>query len=256
MWQQVITYLRQACLLLQLTTPDCFESLVVKGNVLTDTVCLKSTLSKSLGVAIVLGSVLVKLPQIIKILRSGNAKGLSFAGVLLELVAVTANGAYSYSKGFPFNSYGEAVFMSLQTSLIALLILWFGGSTILTLAFSAIYGSIVFAITHPSGLVSAEVLWYGQAANIPMVVVGKLIQVLANFRQGHTGQLSAITVFLLTAGSLARIFTSLQETGGDKVVVMTYIASSAVNVLLTLQMLYYWKATNKALAGDSKKKRR
>ena len=49
-----------------------------------------------------------------------------------------------------------------------------------------------------------------QAANIPMIVVGKLIQAISNFRQGHTGQLSAITVFLLTAGSLARIFTSIQ----------------------------------------------
>jgi mannose-P-dolichol utilization defect protein 1 len=49
-------------------------------------------------------------------MSSGSAKGLSFTGVLLELVAVTANGAYSYSKGFPFSSYGEAVFLSLQVS--------------------------------------------------------------------------------------------------------------------------------------------
>ncbi len=43
-----------------------------------------------------------------------------------------------------------------------------------------------------------------------MVVVGKMIQAISNYRQGHTGQLSAITVFLLAAGSLARIFTSIQ----------------------------------------------
>ena len=66
----------------------------------------------------------MKLPQILKILKSGSAKGISFTGTLLELVAVTANGAYSFSKGFPFNSYGEAVTLSLQSSLIALLILW------------------------------------------------------------------------------------------------------------------------------------
>jgi mannose-P-dolichol utilization defect protein 1 len=71
-----------------------------------------------------------------------------------------------------------------------------------------------------------------------MIVVGKLIQAISNFRQGHTGQLSAITVFLLTAGSLARIFTSIQEIGGDPVVVMTYVASSLVNVLLTFQVIY------------------
>lgn len=38
----------------------------------------------------------------------------------------------------------------------------------------------------------------------------QLIQAMSNFRNGHTGQLSAISVFLLFAGSLARIFTSLQ----------------------------------------------
>ena len=56
----------------------------------------------------------MKFVQIMKIVSSGSAKGLSFTGVLLELVACTANGANSYSKAFPFSSYGEAVFMSLQ----------------------------------------------------------------------------------------------------------------------------------------------
>lgn len=59
---------------------------------------------------------------------------------------------------------------------------------------------------------------------------------IANFRNGHTGQLSAVTIFLLALGSVARIFTSLQETG-DKIVVLTYVCSSAVNVLLALQVL-------------------
>lgn len=78
-------------------------------------------------------------------------------------------------------------------------------------------------------------LWYGQAANIPMVVVGKLIQVFANFRNGNTGQLSAITVFMLALGSLARIFTSIQETG-DRIVILTFVCSTAVNMLLALQV--------------------
>ena len=70
-------------------------------------------------------------------------------------------------------------------------------------------------ITQP-GLIPNDILWYGQAANIPLIVVGKLIQAATNYKNGHTGQLSAITVFLLTLGSLARIFTSIQDTG-DKV---------------------------------------
>ena len=53
----------------------------------------------------------------------------------------------------------------------------------MTVIFSVIYGATVFAITTP-GLVPEQVLWLGQAANIPMVVLGKMIQVIANFRQG------------------------------------------------------------------------
>lgn len=127
----------------------------------------------------------------------------------------------------------------------------YDGNTIFTVLFSLIYGATVFAITTP-GLVPTQVLWYGQAANIPMIVLGKMIQVIANYRQGHTGQLSAVTVFLLTLGSLARVFTSIQETG-DMVVISTYICSSTVNLLLASQLIYYWNVDVNAL--DTKKKR-
>lgn len=40
--------------------------------------------------------------------------------------------------------------------------------------------------------------------------LSQLIQAASNFRNGHTGQLSAVSVFLLFAGSLARIFTTMQ----------------------------------------------
>ena len=116
----------------------------------------------------------------------------------------------------------------------------YGGNSVMTVIFSLIYGATVFAITTP-GLVPDQVLWLGQAANIPMVVLGKLIQVIANFRQGHTGQLSAVTIFMLTLGSMARVFTSIQETG-DMVVISTYLCSSTVNLILSAQVLYYWNS--------------
>lgn len=234
-----MTTLQSLFLRLGLLSPKCFESLVGNMN-FGDSDCLKMLLSRSLGLGIIAGATCVKLPQIVKITRSGSATGISFVATLLELLAVTANGAYSFSKGFPFSSYGEAVTLSLQTSLIALLILWYNGNSVMTVIFSLIYGVTVYAITTP-GLVPEQVLWLGQAANIPMVVLGKMIQVIANFRQGHTGQLSAVTIFMLTLGSMARVFTSIQETG-DMVVISTYLCSSSVNLMLSAQVLYYWNA--------------
>jgi hypothetical protein len=81
-----------------------------------------------------------------------------------------------------------------------------------------------------------------------------LLQIFTNFRNGHTGQLSAVTVFLLALGSLARIFTSIQETG-DQVIIATYLCSSAVNCILSLQVIWYWNATKRAQIKNQKKKR-
>ena len=61
-------------------------------------------------------------------------------------------------------------------------------------------------------LCPVELLWYGQAINIPMIVVGKFMQIYANFSNGHTGQLSAITTFLLALGAIARnAFVSFEK---------------------------------------------
>lgn len=41
-------------------------------------------------------------------------------------------------------------------------------------------------------------------------------------------------------GSLARVFTTLQEVD-DKVILYSFVAGFALNLVLALQMLWYWK---------------
>lgn len=78
------------------------EDVKVYNYVLFAVPCFKATLSKSLGIGIIAGSILVKVPQIVKILNSKSAKGINVYGVYLELFAITANFTYSYVMGFPF----------------------------------------------------------------------------------------------------------------------------------------------------------
>src|SRR5688500_7626979 len=68
-----------------------------------------------------------------------------------------------------------------------------------------------------------------------------MIQAVANYRNQSTGQLSAITIFLLFFGAVARIFTSIQETG-DMIVVYTYMAASFANGVIAFQVLWYWNS--------------
>ena len=183
----IIEKLRDVIFYLGLMTPTCFESLVVDLN-FSDTDCVKSGVSKTLGLGIVVGSSLVKVPQVLKIMASGSAEGISFMSVLLELIAITFSGVYGYSNNFPFSAYGESLFLAIQTGIIAMLVLaysrgklsamiflyFYAGKFCLTLksVLSLLLSGAVWALMNPH-ITPAEVLWYGQASNIPMILLGK-----------------------------------------------------------------------------------
>lgn len=61
-----------------------------------------------------------------------------------------------------------------------------------------------------SPIAPLNLLWTLQASVVPIIVVSKLIQAISNFRQGSTGQLSAISITMLFAGAAGRVFTSIQ----------------------------------------------
>nr|XP_021405405.1 mannose-P-dolichol utilization defect 1 protein [Lonchura striata domestica] len=145
----------------------CFDQFFLRLQLL-HVPCLKILLSKVLGYGIVAGSVLVKVPQLLKVWGSRSGGGLSLPSVLLELLALGGSVGYGCARSFPFR---------------------FG-----------------------------------------------LIQIVTNARQGHTGQLSGVSTGLLFGGALARIFTSLTETG-DLLLASTFAASAACNGVLLAQVL-------------------
>ncbi|KAL7063429.1 hypothetical protein AAHC03_01296 [Spirometra sp. Aus1] len=219
--------------------PDRCVKKYVSGTDLFDVACFKLLLSKLLGYGIIAGSMFVKLPQLLKIIFEKNARGLSVSAVLLELLCCTATSAYSFYLNFAFSSYGDAVFLVLQNTAIAFLILSWEQSYFVGTFFLGTY--VAFAAYCFSPLVPLGTLSIMQAGNTPVVLFSRGLQIWANFSNGSTGQLSVITVALMTAGSLARIFTSIQETN-DFLIVMNYVASSAANLILLAQIAYYWRS--------------
>ncbi|XP_073903076.1 mannose-P-dolichol utilization defect 1 protein isoform X2 [Castor canadensis] len=179
----------------------------------------------------------VKLPQVLKILGAKSAEGLSLQSVMLELMALTGTMVYSITNNFPFSSWGEALFLTLQTVTICFLVMHYRGQTVKGVAFLACYALVLLVLLSPFTPLAVVTLL--QASNVPAVVVGKLLQAATNYCNGHTGQLSAITVFLLFGGSLTRIFTSIQETG-DPLMAGVFVVSSLCNGLIAIQVLFYW----------------
>ncbi|XP_041275586.1 mannose-P-dolichol utilization defect 1 protein [Onychostruthus taczanowskii] len=79
----------------------CFDQFFLRFQLL-DVPCLKILLSKVLGYGIVAGSVLVKVPQLLKVWGSRSGGGLSLPSVLLELLALGGSVGYGCARSFPF----------------------------------------------------------------------------------------------------------------------------------------------------------
>ncbi|KAF2856670.1 mannose-P-dolichol utilization defect 1 protein [Plenodomus tracheiphilus IPT5] len=219
--------------------PTCYKTLIYNVD-LSATECIKLAVSKGLGIGIIGASSIVKVPQLLKLLNSQSSEGLSFLSYLLESSAYLISLSYNVRHGFPFSTYGETALILVQNIAIASLVLKYSGNGI------GIAGWIGGLIAGGAALFNEN--WVGderlnllQATAGVLGVAAKLPQIMTIFMEGGTGQLSAFAVVNYLLGSLSRIFTTLQEVD-DPLILYGFIAGFALNLVLFLQMMYYWNA--------------
>ena len=107
-----------------LLSPHCYNEIVVNQHFL-DMGCNKMLLSKLLGYAILVGSLLVKFPQIVKIKWNKSGVGVSVLAESIMLAAIFGSMAYGYTSEFPLSAYGDSYFLFIQTILVILLVLYY-----------------------------------------------------------------------------------------------------------------------------------
>ncbi|KAL8786494.1 MAG: hypothetical protein Q9195_008199 [Heterodermia aff. obscurata] len=226
--------------------PQCYKTIILDLT-LTDAPCIKLAISKALGLAIISFSSIVKIPQILKLLQSQSASGVSFLAYMLETGGFVATLAYNARQGFPFSTYGETALIALQNVVICVLVLRYQGRSGVAGGVVAGLAAVLWGLMDER-VVSGGALGYVQAVAGNLAVASKMPQIWTVWRQGGTGQLSAFAVFTYVLGSLARVFTTLQEVD-DKLILYSFVAGCVLNVVLAGQMVYYWKSP--ATAGHA-----
>jgi len=225
----------------------CYVSLVENLNI-ADVECLKYALSKGLGLGIVVGGSIVKVPQVLLIVNARSARGLSLPAYVLETLSYAITLAYSYRNQFPFSTYGENLFLTIQNAIITVLIVYLPTSyASLTRVKSTQYNTVPAAITALVSLlvcyaltaIPSGPLQFLQASTLPLSVLSKLPQIQANARARSTGQLSAFAVGAQIAGCAARLFTTATEVG-DSLVFGAFALALILNCVLGFQMWMYW----------------
>lgn len=171
---------------------QCYTSLVLDID-LTNTECLKLAVSKGLGIGIVTAASIVKVPQILNLVRSKSASGVSLVAYLLETTSYLISLVYNIRNGFPFSTYGETAFILAQNVVITVLVLTYGGKQGAAALLVAVLAAGV-ATLFSEAVVDMGTLGYLQAGAGTLGVVSKVPQIVAIFQEGGTGQLSAFTV--------------------------------------------------------------
>jgi mannose-P-dolichol utilization defect protein 1 len=170
----------------------CYKTLLLDIDI-EATDCIKLAISKGLGIGIIAASSIVKVPQIIKLINSKSASGISFLSYLLETSAYLIGLAYNVRQGFPFSTYGETGLILAQNVVIAVLVLHYSGKATAAGVFVAALGASAFTL-FSKDILSAETLSYLQASAGVLGIASKLPQILAVYQEGGTGQLSAFAV--------------------------------------------------------------
>ncbi|KAG0017732.1 hypothetical protein BGZ80_007963 [Entomortierella chlamydospora] len=202
----------------------CYISLMEQFNY-RDVPCIKLAISKGLGYGIVAGGA-IDFPCVI---------GL----------------AYNIRLGHPLSTYGETFFVAIQDIIILGLMLHYRSKNMcafITLS-SFLLSGIILGITTQSVqddgtvitnfIISESILETLQKYTILINLFSKIPQVIENYNNKSTGQLSAFAVFNYFAGSLARVYTTLIEVK-DAILLYGFLLSTFLNCVLALQMALYW----------------
>ncbi|KAJ3290274.1 hypothetical protein HDU76_007414 [Blyttiomyces sp. JEL0837] len=243
----------QDSLLTPLVGAECAATLLTLSPSVINSPCFSLLISKGLGIGIILGGSIVKVPQIIKIVRAGSAQGISVSSYLLETVAFIISLAYNVRRENPFSTYGETAFITIQNTIILLLLLHYSKNT-LGLIISAVSLAGLFYALLNSIWVPDSALVTLQVASILTSTASKLPQIYANWAAGSTGQLSPVTLGLQSVGSAARVFTTLREVK-DQVLLAGVVVAAVLNAALFAQVILFWGKGGKVAGEGAKKKK-
>ncbi|KAF7376578.1 hypothetical protein MSAN_00074200 [Mycena sanguinolenta] len=219
---------------------ECYTSLIENLDI-GDVKCIKYSISKGLGIGIVLGGSIVKVPQLLLIVRARSARGLSLPAYILETLAYAITLEYAYRNDFPFSTYGENLFLTIQNVVITLLIILYAPRPAATdkTANAVISSMAMLVFFLGCSLMPLSMLAFLQVLTLPLSLFSKIPQITENYRAQSTGQLSAFAVFSQIAGCAARLFTTATEVG-DAIVSAGFALALLLNIVLGVQLWMYW----------------
>ncbi|PWA22723.1 hypothetical protein CCH79_00001998 [Gambusia affinis] len=135
------------------------------------------------------------------------------------------------------SAWAERLFTSAQTATIIFLILHYRGFLLL-LGF----GGVILLLVS---FAAAAVIRLVYTSTLAAFILSKVVQIVTNYQDGHTGQLSSLSALLSCTGALGAAIVSVQESGGS-FTTLSHILSTCLSFVLMAQIVCYKRSTGSA----------
>ncbi|XP_075242260.1 mannose-P-dolichol utilization defect 1 protein homolog [Convolutriloba macropyga] len=216
-------------------SPKCLD-IYANENDFLNPECGKQILSKVVSYFIMTVSLLVKVPQVIKVYNARSGDGLNYLSLLIETTGFTAHFTYCMALNYPFSIYGDAIVTFLQTVLILCMKMHFEGKKVESVfTFSTI---IAVALFLSSGFPSKQSLTYFNRFGFSIMMFGGLSQIYTNFKTKSTGQISLMSMMMAFTICTLRVLTVLQESNDKGLAVGAGLACVILGTIILQIKLY------------------
>ncbi|KAL5456929.1 hypothetical protein EMCRGX_G034157 [Ephydatia muelleri] len=155
----------------------------------------------------------------------------------MDMACYVFGTSYAYYLNNPISTYAESIILAVQTVVIIGAITYYNkqwnAENLLYVVITALFltGSISFVL--PMFLIRQL-----HMLTLPLAVSSKLSQIRAMYKIKSRGAVSTLTWAAVTYGCAARMFTTWVEVK-DPVVFTSFFVSFGLNLVITLQCLYY-----------------
>ncbi|NXF18340.1 PQLC3 protein, partial [Rhodinocichla rosea] len=189
----------------------------------------------------------IKLPQLVAVLRAGSAWGLSVSSLLLELAGLLVFLRYQIYYGYPLETYLEFPVIIAQDVILLSCIMHFSGKVRRACFYALVYWVGWYMITLQKWIIDL-------AMNLCTLisVASKLVQLQHLWETKDAGQASALTWGMSVYASAGKLQTTCVVTAADffdlclqyffsLLVLIRFIVMLILNIWVTATILHYRK---------------
>ena len=220
---------------------SCFDYLTLfNASKFINEGCIALMLSKLLSYIIIAGSLMFKVPQIIKIISAKSTKGISALALIIETLSLLITTSYSYRSEFPLSTYAEMPIVFIQNLILLSLISYY---QMKQLEFNKIGITVWFFIIFEiislnNNIIPFIIIEIMYSLQIITTIGSVLPQIYKIYIQKYTGQLSFSTVTFAFIGCIVRLFTTIKEIN-DIIAILLISISTIMRGILFFQFFIY-----------------